>query len=283
MRNRIVFALPILVLLLASSAFAQQPPRFKFVAGQQLAYLVEQQTTVVETTTDVCQPTTSMTVNKLNLRKVWTVKTVSPENIAALELTITSMKNSIARNGPKDKDGKPTIDRTVVDSATDEGKAATAGFLNKVILTIGMDELGRILGAESANRVAADRILHELPFRIVFPKNKPLPDQTWERSFEMKAPTGTGEKYDFIQTFSSKPAANGLTVFGMETKFKAEPKDANELPPLIPVLWSGEVFWNAADGSYAGAKLAIDREIDKHQGEGSKFRFEGRYTELREK
>jgi len=269
--------------LVVSGASAQTPPRFKFVAGQRLAYVVEQQTTVVETTIEDNQPTTSMTVNKLDLRKLWTVKTVSPENIAALELTITSMKNSIARNGPKDKDGKPTIDRTVIDSGTEEGKAATAAFLNKVILIIGMDELGRITEAKGANPTAAERLNQELPFRIVFPRNKPLPGQTWERTFEMKSPAGTGEKYDFIQTFSSKPAANGLTVFGMETKLKAEPKDAAELPPLIPVLWSGEVFWNAADGSYVGAKLAIEREIDKHQGEGSKFRFESRYTETLEK
>jgi len=269
--------------LVVSGASAQTPPRFKFVAGQRLAYVVEQQTTVVETTIEDNQPTTSMTVNKLDLRKLWTVKTVSPENIAALELTITSMKNSIARNGPKDKDGKPTIDRTVIDSGTEEGKAATAAFLNKVILIIGMDELGRITEAKGANPTAAERLNHELPFRIVFPRNKPLPGQTWERTFEMKSPAGTGEKYDFIQTFSSKPAANGLTVFGMETTLNAEPKDPAELPPLIPVLWSGEVFWNAADSSYAGAKLAIVREIDKHQGEGSKFRFESRYTETLEK
>lgn len=268
---------------ITSVAAAQTPPRFKFVAGQQLAYAVEQQTTVVETTSDDNQPTTSMTATKLNLRKVWTVKAVSPENVASLELTITSMKQSIARNGPNGKDGKPTIDRTVIDSSTDEGKAAVGAFLNKVILTLGIDELGRVLDAKSANQIAADRIHHELPFRIVFPVNKPLPEQTWERAFDMKAPTGTGEKYEFLQRYSSKPAVNGLTIFGMETKLKAQPKDAAELPPLIPVLWSGEVFWNAADGSYAGAKLAIEREVDKHQGEGSKFRFESRYTETREK
>lgn len=270
-------------LLLASAGVAQTPPRFKFVVGRQLIYAVEQQTTVVETTSDENAPTTSMTVTKLNLRKVWTVKAVSPENIASLELTITSMKQSIARNGPKDKDGKPTIDRTVIDSATDEGKAATGAFLNKVLLTIAVDELGRILDAKSANPESSVRIHQELPFRIVFPKNKPLPGQTWERTFEMKAPTGTGEKYELVQTYSPKPAANGPAVFGMETLLKAEPKDKGELPALIPVLWKGEVFWNAEDGSYAGAKLTIERDIDKHQGEGSKFRFESRYSETREK
>src|SRR5688572_20840845 len=113
----------ILALLLpAATASADAPLRFQWKPGQTLTYSVQQTATVTETTIEdgTNRPVTAATKTTLALARRWEVKAVDEAGTATLEMTITAMRQEIVRPGPLDREGKPTTDRTVLDSATDE-------------------------------------------------------------------------------------------------------------------------------------------------------------------
>ncbi len=270
------------VALCATPAVAQQPLRFKWQQGQALTYGVQQTTTVVETTLEegTSKPVTGATVTKLALTRRWEVTAVDAAGAATLEMSISAFRQQINRPGAPDKDGKPTIDSTVLDSATPEGQQQTAAFLNKPIVTIKLDPQGRLLDAKTASG-SADRLQAELPFRLVFPDQPPAAGASWERAFTIKLdpPHGTGEKHEATQTYTLKGEAQGVATVAVATALKAAPKDPAELPPLVPMLWEGEVYFHRETGRYAGARLAVKREVANHQGEATKFVYETTYTE----
>lgn len=270
------------VLLVASAASAQEPPRFKWQAGQALTYAAQQTTTVAETTRDDSTggPTVALTVTKLAVTRRWDVAAVDPAGVATVRMTVLGMKQEIVRPGPKDKDGKPTVDRLVLDSATEEGREAMAAFLGKPIVTARVDARGQLLDA-TAEGGSADRLRAELPFRLVLPEGRPSVGTTWDRAFDIKLnpPHGTGEAYPATQTYTLKGEKDGFLVVGVGTALKPPPKDPGELPPLVPLLWEGDVYFQPATGRYAGARLSVKREVKNHQGEGTKFEYESKYEE----
>ena len=272
----------LIVMLSASPAVAQQPLRFKWQQGQTLTYSVQQTTSVAETTLEdgTNKPVTGATVTKLALTRKWEVKAVDANGTATLEMAITAFRQQINRPGPLDKDGKFTINSTVIDSATPEGQQQTAAFLNKPIVTVKLDAQGRLLEAKAASG-STDRLHAELPFRLVLPDQAPAMGGVWERAFTIKLdpPQGTGEKHEATQTYTLKGEAQGVTTVSVATALKAPPKDPAELPPLIPMLWEGEVYFHKETGRYVGARLVVKKEIANHQGEGTKFVYETTYTE----
>ncbi len=270
------------VALAAGPASAQAPPRFQWKPGQALTYSVQQTTTVTETTIDdgTNKPVTASTATKLALTRRWEVKAVDPDGTATLELAITAMRQEIVRPGPPDKDGQPTADRTVIDSATAEGRQQTAAFLNKPILTARVDARGRLVEAKAANG-PTDRLQAELPFRLTLPEQMPQVGGVWDRAFaiQLDPPLGTGEKYDATQTYTLKGESQGHLVVGVRTALKAAPKDPAELPALVPLLWEGDVYFHKETGRYSGARLSVKKEVPNHQGEGTKFVYESQLTE----
>ena len=276
-------------LLLAGSGFAQaqsEPLRFQFQQGQTLTYAVRQVTSVTEVTLDdkTNMPTTAMTVTKLTLTRRWEVKSVDANGVGTLEMSIAAMRQEIARPGPADKDGKPTVDSLVIDSATAEGKQQTAEYLNKPIVTAKIDSHGRLLDAKSAAG-ATDRLQAELPLRITFPEAAPVVGTPWNRPFSIKLdpPFGTGEQYEATQTYTLKKLADGTAIVGVSTALKSPPTDPAQLPAIVPLMWEGELTFQPRTGRYAGAKLTIKKDIANHQGTGSKFTFASDYTETLEK
>jgi hypothetical protein len=271
-----------LVLLSSSTLVSAQAPKFTFTTGQVLNYRLEQLTTVTETSLEEMtnKPVTGITVTKMEVSRRWEVKSVEA-GVASLEMSITAMKQQINRPGANDKNGKPTVDQVVLDSSTPEGQQAMAAFLNKPIVTIKLDQQGKLIDAKSTSG-SADRLFAELPFRITFPETMPAVGGNWDRSFKIKLPPplGVGEEFDAKQTYTLKGENGGHLVFGVSTKLAAEPKSNSELPPLVPMLWEGDIFFHVAAGRYAGSKLSIKREIPNHQGEGSKFVYESNYTEV---
>jgi hypothetical protein len=155
-----------------------------------------------------------------------------------------------------------------------------AAFLNKPIVTAKVDARGQLLDAK-ATAGSADRLRAELPFRVVLPEQAPAAGGSWQRAFviQLDPPAGTGEKYDATQTYTLKGEAQGHAVIGITTALKAAPKDPAEVPPLLPLLWEGEVYFHRATGRYAGAKLSVKQEVANHQGDGTKFVYESQYTE----
>jgi hypothetical protein len=275
----------VLLLLAAGPAAAQEPAeplRFRWQPRQVLTYTAEHVTRVAEVTLDdeTGKPVTDARVTKLRTTRRWEVKGVDPAGVATLELTVPAVRQEIVRPGPADKDGNPTLDRTVIDSATDEGRQLLGGTLNKPVVTVKVDSQGRLIEATAAAGTA-DRWQAELPFRLTLPDAAPVVGGTWDRAFPITTPPplGTGEKYDATQTYTFKGVKDGYAVVGVATALKNPPKDPAELPPLVGLLWEGEVYFQPQTGRYAGCRLTVKREVVNHQGEGTKYVYQGEYTE----
>ena len=271
-----------IISLTSAPLIAAEPFRFQFQPGQTLTYNVRQTTTVRETSPDEKsgEATTATTRTQLTLTRKWQVKEVAADGIATLEMAITAMRQEIVRPGPADKDGRPTSDTLILDSATAEGQKQMADYLNKPIVSIRIDAQGRVREAKSASG-SAHRIEAELPFRLIWPTEAPKPESTWDRAFTIKLdpPLGTGESHEASQTYTYKGLSQGFAVVGMTTAMKSPPTDPTVKLGLIPFMWEGELFFQPSTGRYAGAKLRVRREVTNHLGAGSRFVYESDYAE----
>lgn len=273
------FTVLAVTLALMSAADAQPPaaapgaPRFKWEAGKTLTYRVIQQTVVQETTLDAQnKPVVGEARTNLVLVRHWNVKDVDKDGVATLEMSISEVKNEIRQS-----DGAVTV----TDSSKPEDAKAMAGYLNKPIVTVRIDSQGKLVEVKEAKGGTAARLHAELPFRVVLPDAMPEVNKTWDRTFALKLdpPNGTGESYDFVQKYTSKGAKDSLLVVGVETALKAPPKTAGEQRPLVPMLWTGDIYFNTAAGKYHAARLKVKAELPNHEGEGTKFVYESTYSE----
>lgn len=267
----------LLAFALIAPAQPDTPPlRFKWTANQSHTYKVAQQSTVRETTLDpkTEKPVVAETRTNLTLVKKWVVKAVDDKGVATLELSITEMKIEFRR---------PDGTSEMVDSANPEQAKAMAAFLNVAFVVVRVDSQGRIVEVKRAMATAGSeaRLRAELPFRMTLPDATPAATQTWDRTFTMKLdpPFGTGESYDFTQKYTSNGVKDGLLTATVETTLKAPPKALAERVPLVPMLWTGEVYFNAVAGKYHAARLKVKAELPNYQGEGTKFEYESVYSE----
>jgi hypothetical protein len=253
---------------------AAQPLRFRWQPNQALTYKVIQLTTVSETTLDekTEKPVTSEVKTHLALTRRWTVKAVDPAGSATLEMAITGLRNEI-----RQPDGSTLLR----DTANPEHAKEMAEFLNRPIVTVRVDSQGRLVEVKEAKGGSVARLHAELPFRMTLPDAGPAPGQSWDRTFALKLdpPHGTGESYDFVQKYTCKDVKDGLAVVAVETALKAPPKTAGEQVPLVPMLWTGEVYFNVAAGQYHAARLKAKTELPNHLGAGTKFVYESTYAE----
>jgi hypothetical protein len=264
--------------VVAAVAVAQPPSgaaplRFKWEPNQTLTYKVVQITTVQETTIDekTEKPVTTESKTNLSLVRRWTVKNVEG-GVATLEMAITAMRTDIIAAGGT---------AVVRDSANPEHAKEMAEFLNKPIVTVRVDSQGRLVEVKEAKNGSAARLQAELPFRLTLPDAGPAAGQTWDRTFSLKLdpPQGTGESHDFVQKYTCKGAKDGLTAVGVETALKAPPKATGEQVPLVPMLWTGDLYFHAATGRYYAARLNAKAELTNHLGDGSKFVYQSTYGE----
>ncbi len=268
------------VLVIVPVAALAQPPaadpsaRFKWTANQTLTYRVVQQTIVKETVLDekTEKPATAETRTNLTLTRKWTVKDVDAHGVGTLAMTIASMKNEFRR-----ADGTSLV----LDSANPDHAKEMTGFLNVPVVTVKVDPQGRLLEVKEAKAGGAGRLHAELPFRLTLPDAGPAVGQKWDRPFTLKLdpPLGTGESHEFAQTYTAKAAKDGFVVVGVETSLKSPPKALAERVPLVPMLWTGDVYFNATAGKYTAARLKAKAELANHQGDGTKFEYESVYNE----
>ncbi|HEV3438289.1 MAG TPA: hypothetical protein VG122_13075 [Gemmata sp.] len=279
MFRRFVF----LTLTLIPSTAQAEPPvapaanpvlRFKWQQNQTLTYKVLHRTIVRETALDdkTGKPVTTEASTNLTLMKKWVVKEIDSAGIATLEMTITEMKS---------ENRLPDGSVSVLDSATPDGAKSMAAYLNLPILTIRVDQQGRIVEVKEVKAGSSNRLQAELPFRMILPDTGPTTGQTWDRTFTLKLdpPLGTGESYEFAQKYTCSGAKDGLTAATVETSLKDPPKTISERVPLVPMLWTGEVYFNTAAGKYHAARLKAKAELPNYQGEGTKFEYESSYAE----
>ncbi len=276
MRQLLVFGV---MVGLAGTAAAQAPaaaaPRFHWQPGATLRYRVVQQTVIHETTVDdkTEKATTTTTQSHLALVRQWTVKEVDKHGIATLEMSITELKSEFRQ---------PDGSVTTTDSSKPADAKAMANYLNTPIVVLRIDPLGKIVEIKEAKGGNTARIHAELPFRVEFPDKLPQPGGTWERRFTLKLdpPLGTGESYEFLQRYTDKGTTTaGVFTAGLETTLQDPPKTPSEQLPLIPLLWTGEVYFNTRSGHYQAARLKVQTELMNHQGEGTKYRYESVYAE----
>jgi hypothetical protein len=248
--------------------------RFKWQPGQTLHYKVTQVTIVQETTLDekTQKPVATTSQTTLALTRRWAVKVVDPNGIATLEMSITSLKNEIRQ---------PDGNTVVRDSANAEHAKEMAEYLNRPIVVVRMDPQGRLAEVKETKQGSAARLHAELPFRLTLPDAGPTEAQSWERTFGLKLdpPLGTGENYDFIQKYTCKQVKDGLAVVSVETALKAPPKATAEQVPLVPMLWTGDLYFNIAAGKYHAARLTAKSELADHLGEGTRFVYQSSYNE----
>ncbi len=274
--TRLKFAL-VFGFLAAAGAITAQPeaaPRFKWQAGQTLTYKVVQATAVQETTLDdkAEKAVTADTRTSLALTRRWSVKGVTPTGTATLEMTIADLKREI-----RQADGTSLT----VDSTNPDDAKGMVEFLNRPVVTIAVDAQGRLVEVKEAKGGSAARLHAELPFRVVLPDAAPTVGQRWDRTFTLKLdpPLGAGETHEFAQTYTAKGVQNGLLVVGVSTALKNPPKTTGEQLPLVPMLWTGDVYFNPAAGAYHAARLEAKAELANHLGEGTKYAYQSVYTE----
>jgi hypothetical protein len=167
------------------------------------------------------------------------------------------------------------------DSANPEQAKEMAEFLNKPVVVVRIDARGQLVEVKEAKTGSETRLYAELPFRLTLPDAGPAPGQAWDRTFSIKLdpPAGTGEAHEFVQKYTCKGVKDGLAVVGVETALKAPPKTTGEQVPLVPMLWTGDVYFNVAAGKYHAARLTTKAELPNHLGAGTKFVYQSTYTE----
>lgn len=272
------------VALLAPPAAAQEALRFRWQPGQTHAYAVRHTTTITETAPvrESGKPVTTTTTVKLAVTRTWTVTAVDAAGVGTLDLAITALRQEITKPafGP---DGTVTAETLVRDSADPKDAAELVAVLNKPILTAKVDPLGNVVEAKTpgGDESAAARLRAELPFRVRLPERPVAVSGAWDRAFAIRIdpPAGTGESYDAKQTYTFKGLNGPHAAIGVTTALANPPAATADLQPLLPWLWEGDVFVNTKTGGYAGAKLAVKKEIANHAGAGTKFVFESEYTE----
>jgi hypothetical protein len=256
-----------------------QPPaspavRFKWEANATNTYRVMQQTVVRETALDpkTEKPVTTEARTDLTLKKRWLVKSVDAGGVATLEMTITEMKSVFRR-----ADGT-ALER---DSANPEHAKEMADYLNVPVVVVRVDGQGRIVEVKETKAGSATRLHAELPFRMTLPDAAPAIGRSWERTFTVKLdpPHGTGESYEFLQKFTPAAHADGLLSASVETTLKSPPKALAERVPLVPMLWTGNVYFSTRAGKYQAARLKVKADLPNYQGEGTRFEFESVYNE----
>jgi hypothetical protein len=274
--SRLVLALVLLAGVTVAVAQPPAPPtlRFRWQPGQTLTYKVLHQTAVQETTLDEKdqKPVTTDARTHLSLVRKWAVKDVDAAGTATLEMSIAEMKSEI-----RQPDGT-TVAR---DSANPEHAKELAEFLNRPIVVVRVDPQGRLAEVKEVRQGSAARLHAELPFRLTLPDAGPAPGQSWDRTFPVKLdpPLGTGESHEFVQKYTCKGVRDGLAVVGVETALKTPPKAVGEQVPLVPMLWTGEVYFNVAAGKYHAARLTAKAELANHLGDGTKFVYQSVYAE----
>lgn len=266
------------VVLLAGIVSAE-PPRYTWKTGDSLTYQSQMKAMVLETTVEDGTASTTGTVTRTAIRRRWDVTAVDAAGTATMTMTITAWRQELARPGPRDKDGKPTVDRTILDSAQPE-MGQTFPFVGKALLTLQVDSRGMIVGTAPANASAA--LPAGVPFRLVFPPEELMSERAaWNRSFAIVVPPpqGTGESYDAQQTWQWKDTDPERVVYTLATKLKNPRTDVAEMPPLIPHLWEGEVQFDPKAGRYLGAKLTAKGNAAQHHGPGSRYEYEAEFSE----
>lgn len=259
----------ILLIAAASTADAQTAWRFRWTKGETLTTKVDHVTAVTETIGGKKSEITS----KLNIVKRWRVVDVDEKGNATLEQSLASLRNEQTRPG-----GDVLLfDSTNLDKSTPELKGM-AKFINVPVAVIKVDAIGRVLEVTQGPK---NKYEAEPPFAFVLPGQPVQPGQAWTRPFHivLEPPLGTGEKYLADQVVKLLSVEGGKATLSLTTTLKNPPETPGERAPLLQKEMQGQVVFDTAKGQIERVQLTVDRTVEKHQGEGSSYRFASNYIE----
>jgi hypothetical protein len=265
----------VLALLAAASAASAQgaPARLRWQTGQVLTYRVEQSTTVTETVGDQ----SAETKTQLNLVKRWQVLAVDNAGVATLQLSLASLRQEMTIPG-----GDPLLfDSDKPDKSTPQLREQMAKYVNTPLAVLRVDGLGRVVEVKESKFGPPTRYEAELPFAALLPADALKAGLAWERAYKItvEPPKGAGEKYDAVQKYACKSAADGSAVVTLTTALKSPPAAAADQVPMLQLLPEGEVVYDLKAGRLRSAALHVEKEVKGHQGENSSYRLASAYSE----
>jgi hypothetical protein len=268
---RILIGVLLLAVVLEANASAQTPDgRFHWAQGQTLYYRVQHTTSVAETVAGSKVETSS----KLNLIRCWKVVGVDADGVATVEMSISAMRNEQTR---------PSGEVMVFDSREPEKSTPVlreqlAKVINQTLSVLRVDAMGRVVEVKQGQ---ASRYEAELPFGLVLPGGALSAAQSWTRQYNivLDPPLGTGEKYPSVQKFVCSKVEGSLATLTLTTELVQMPANKMEQLPLFQKLPQGEAVFDLQHGRLQALRVAINREVQGHQGEGSSYHFQSTYTE----
>lgn len=265
----------IVVALIATPFASGESPRFQFRKGETLSYHLVQTTRIVETVPDekTNKPVVAESSTKVDLVRKWKVIEVDDKGVAALDMSIASMR----------WERKVGAEEDIFDSSKpdDLNKKEIAEHVGPVLATLRIDSYGRLVEVKESKVGPATRFGADLPFKLTLPASEPKPGEAWDRSYtiQLDPPLGTGEKYAAIQKYTCLEPKQGFLTVGMNTQIKDMPTQASEQIPLLSLIAEGTVYFHAATGRYYAARLKISRELKNHQGDGSSYKLDSTFVE----
>jgi hypothetical protein len=265
-----MIAMVMAVLAFPALASAQNPDwRFHWQKGQVLHYKVDHQTDVSETIGGAKLETKS----HLKLTKRWNVDDVDSQGVATVRLSIVAMRNEqISPRGDV-----LLFDSAAPDKSTPELRDQLTKYIGQTLAIVRMDTLGRVLEVKQG---PGNRYDVEPPLVLLMPPSPPAPNQAWERDYSIAVePTASANKIPAKQRYSCLKIDGKMATISINTVLVNVPDNKLTLLPLIQKMPQGEVIFDLANGRMFAARLLIDRTIEGHQGEGSRYHFVSTYVE----
>jgi hypothetical protein len=263
-------ALVVAVCAFPAIASAQTPDwRFHWQKGQILHYKVDHHTLISETV----GASKLETKSHLTLTKRWEVEDVDGKGIATVRLSIVAMRNE--QTTPR---GDVLLfDSSAPDKSAPELREQLTKYIGQTLAVVRMDGLGRVLEVKQG---PGNRYDVEPPLVLMMPPSPPAPNQAWERDYSIVVePSASGNKIPAKQRYSCTKLEGNLATISVTTTLVNVPDNKLTLLPLLQKMPQGEVVFDLSQGRMKAARLAIDRRIEGHQGEGSRYRFVSTYVE----
>ena len=261
-------------LVLAPLASAQAPGwRFHWQPGQVLTYKVEQ----VTAASDALGDTKAETTTKVNNVKRWQVVAVDAAGVATLQLSLASLR--IETTTP---DGEVLLfDSADPAKSNPQMREQLSRFVGQALVVLRIDARGTVLEVKDSKFGPASRYESEPPFVVILPEAVVAAGQSWERAYQitLEPPQGTGKKFEAAQKYVCKAVESGVATVTLTTTVKTLPEAVADQAPLLQMQPEGEIVFDTQTGTLRSARLQIDKELKGHQGEGSSYRFQSKYTE----
>jgi hypothetical protein len=260
-------------LLLTPAAPAQTAGwQFHWQQGQILTYRVEHLTAAAST----ADGKTNESRSKLNLTKSWQVLDVDAAGIATVQLVLKTFRmEMISPSG-----GVLLFDSTDPAKSDPDLSKELAPLVGPPLSLLRVDGYGRVIEVKECKFGPASRLEAQPPFEFVLPTAAPKVGEAWERGYKitLEPPSGAGEKYDAVQTYTCKAIEEGKATLTLATTLKTLPESPLDRVPLLDQQPEGQIVFDTQAGRLHKANLHVTKEILGHQGEGSSYKFQSTYT-----